>query len=34
MKITVLKKVLPLVVVAFIGLFFAISCEKEKNAPE
>ena len=34
MKITVLKKVLPLVVVAFIGIFFAISCEKEENAPE
>jgi hypothetical protein len=34
MKTTLINKVLPLVVVAFIGLFFAISCEKEKNAPE
>ena len=34
MKTTLINKVLPLVVVAFIGLTFAISCEKEKNAPE
>ena len=34
MKTTLINKVLPLVVVAFIGLFFAVSCEKEKNAPE
>ena len=34
MKTTLINKVLPLVVVAFIGLFFAISCEKEKNSSE
>lgn len=33
MKKNGLIKVLPLFVVAFIGLFFAISCEKETNTP-
>lgn len=33
MKKIILKRVLPLLAVAFIGIFFAISCEKEKQVP-